>query len=145
MNPMCPVSLAKIDENAARLNAGQAVILLLLFLFSPPLQWLILIVTADFGIRGFWQAKYSPFAAISRKSIAVLKLKPVMVDAAPKVFAARIGFVFSCLLIACWLLHVHAAALVIGLMFAVCALLEAAFRFCVACKMYPIVCKLTAK
>jgi len=140
MNAMCPVSFQKIDENVARANAAQAVVLLLLFLFSP-WKWLILIVAADFCIRGFWQPKYSLFAAISRKIIALLKVKPVVVDAAPKIFAARIGCLFSCLLIACWLFNLNAAALIIGLMFAVCALLEAAFRFCVACKMYPFICK----
>lgn len=139
MNAMCPVSFKKIDENVVRANATQAVILLLLFLFSP-WKWLILIVAADFCVRGFWQAKYSLFAAISRKIIALSKIEPVLVDAAPKIFAARIGFLFSCLLIVCWLLHLGAAALIIGLMFAACALLEAAFRFCVACKLYPFIC-----
>jgi hypothetical protein len=135
------VSFEKIDENVARINAAQAVVLLLLFLFSP-WKWLILIVAADFCVRAFWQPKHSLFVMISRKIIALLKLKPVLVDAAPKIFAARIGFLFSCLLTACWLLHLQAAALIIGLMFAVCALLEAAFRFCVACKMYPLICKI---
>ncbi len=142
MNPMCPVSFEKINENVARINAAQAVVLLLLFLFSP-LKWLILIVAADFCIRAFWQPKYSLFVVISKKIIALLKLKPVLVDAAPKIFAARVGSLFSCLLTVCWLLHLGTAALIIGLMFAVCALLEAAFRFCVACKMYPLVCKIT--
>jgi hypothetical protein len=141
MNAMCPVSFHKVNENAARLNAAQTVVLLLLFLFSS-WKWLILIVAADFCIRGFWEAKYSPFANISKGILALLKIQPVLVDAAPKIFAARIGFLFSCLLIACWLLHLNAAALIIGLMFAACAALEAAFRFCVACKMYPLVCKI---
>ena len=66
MNAMCPVSFEKIDENIARLNAVQAVALLLLFLFSP-WKWLILIVAADFCIRSFWQPKYSLFALVSRK------------------------------------------------------------------------------
>ncbi len=142
MNPMCPVSFEKVDENVARINAAQAVVLLLLFLFSP-LKWLILIVAADFCIRAFWQPKYSLFVVISKKIIALFKLKPVLVDAASKIFAARVGFLFSCLLTICWLLHLSITALIIGLMFAVCALLEATFRFCVACKMYPLVCKIT--
>ncbi|WP_417910284.1 DUF4395 domain-containing protein [Candidatus Electronema sp. PJ] len=143
MSAMCPVSFIRIDENVARLNAVQVVVLLLLFLFSP-LPWLILIVAADFSIRGFWQAKYSPLANISTKIIALLQIKPSMVDAAAKIFAARIGFLFSCLLIICWLFQLDTAALIIGLLFAACAALEAGFRFCVACKMYPFVCKLTA-
>jgi hypothetical protein len=143
MNAMCPVSFEKIDENAARLNAAQAVVLLLFFLFSP-WKWLILIAAADFCVRSFWQPKYSLFAMISRKIIVLLKLKPVTVDAAAKIFAARVGFLFSCLLTVCWLLNFGTAALIIGLLFTACAVLEAAFRFCVACKMYPLVCKLTA-
>jgi hypothetical protein len=142
MNAMCPVSFEKIDENVARINAAQAVVLLLFFLFSP-WKWLILIVAADFCVRSFWQPKYSLFVMISRQIIALLKLKPVLVDAAPKIFAARIGFLFSCLLTVCWLLHLGTAALIIGLMFAGCAFLEAAFRFCVACTMYPLVCTMT--
>lgn len=141
MNSMCPVSFEKIDENIARLNASQAVLFLLLFLFSP-WKWIILIVAADFCIRGFWQPKYSLFAMISKKIITLTKLKPVFVDVAPKIFAARIGFFFCFLLTAAWILNQNAAAWIIGLMFAACALMEAAFRFCVACRIYPIVCKI---
>ncbi len=143
MNAMCPLSFKKIDENAARINAAQAVLFILLFLFSP-LKWLILIVTADFFVRGFGMSECSLFAKISKKILELAKVKPVMTDAAPKIFAARIGFLFSCMLTACWILNWHFAALLIGLMFAACAFLEAAFRFCIACKMYPLVCKISA-
>lgn len=141
MSAMCPVSFQRIDENLARLNAAQAAVLLLLHLFSP-WKWIILIVAADFCVRGFWQPQRSLFALISRRLAALMRLKPVFVDAAPKVFAARLGFFFSFLLTAAWLLHQTAAAWIIGLLFAACALMEAAFRFCVACRMYPLVCKM---
>lgn len=132
---MCPVSFEKINENVARANASLAVVLLLVFLFSP-MKWIILIVAADFFIRGFLKAAYSPFAAVSKKLLTLFNVQPVMIDAAPKIFAARVGFLFSCLLTVCWLLHLDTAAMIIGLMFTVCALLE-------ACKMYPLVCKIT--
>lgn len=143
MNAMCPVSFVKVNENAVRITAAQAVLAIFLFLFSP-LKWVILIVAADFFVRGFGQPKYSPFAKVSKKILELVKVKPVMTDAAPKIFAARIGFLFSCLLTACWILDLSFAALIIGLMFAACAFLEAAFRFCIACKMYPLVCKIKA-
>ena len=142
MRGMCPISFKKIDENVVRINAAQAVLFILLFLFSP-LKLIILVVTADFFARGFKMPEYSLFAKVSRKILALAKVKPVMTDAAPKIFAARIGFLFSCMLTACWILNQSFAALLIGLMFAACALLEAAFRFCIACKMYPLVCKIT--
>ncbi|MCW5198342.1 DUF4395 domain-containing protein [Desulfobulbus sp. F4] len=141
MNEMCPISLEKINENVARANAALTVALLLIFLFSP-LKWLIVFVAADFCIRGFFGATYSPFAQISKNVLAMLNIQPVLVDAAPKIFAARIGFLFSCLLTACWLLDQKTAALIIGMIFTACALLEVAFRFCLACKMYPLVCKI---
>lgn len=143
MSSMCPVSFVKVNENAVRITAAQAVLAILVFLFSS-WKWVILIVTADFFARGFGMPEYSLFAKISRKTLDLVKIKPVMTDAAPKIFAARTGFLFSCLLTACWLLNLDFAALLIGLMFAACAFLEAAFRFCVACKMYPLVCKITA-
>ena len=142
MNAICPVSFEKVNENAVRITAIQTVLAILLFLFSS-WKWIILIVTVDFYLRGFGKAKYSPFAWISKKLLVPLKSKPVMIDAAPKIFAARIGFLFSCMLFVCWLFNLTIAALIIGIMFAACAFLEAAFRFCVACKMYPFVCKLT--
>jgi hypothetical protein len=141
MNAWCPVSFQKVNENAARLNAALTVAFLLVFLFSP-WKWCILIVAADFFVRGFWEPKYSLFATISKNILALLKVKPVMVDAAAKIFAARIGFLFSCLLTAAWLLNLNTAALIIGLLFAACAALESGFRFCVACKIYPFVCTL---
>ncbi len=141
MNAMCPVSFEKINEHATRITAVLTVLTLLLFLFSP-WKWIILIITADFYLRGFGKREYSPFARISKIILAALKSKAVMIDAAPKIFAARLGFIFSCMLVACWVLNLSVAALIIGLMFAAFAFLEAAFRFCVACKMYPLVCKL---
>lgn len=142
MNAMCPLSLEKINENAVRINAGLAAASILLFLFSS-WKWIILIVAADFFIRGFLEAKYSLFASISKKVLTLAKSEPVLTDAGPKIFAARIGFLFSCFLTVAWLLNLPVAALIIGLIFTACALLEAIFRICVACKMYPFVCKIT--
>lgn len=143
MNAMCPLSLEKINENAVRINAGLTTASILVFLFSS-WKWIILIVAADFFIRGFLETKYSLFANISKKILVLSKSKPVMTDAGPKIFAARIGFLFSCFLTLAWLLNLPVMALIIGLIFTACALLEAVFRFCVACKMYPLVCKMTA-
>ena len=142
MNAMCPVSFEKVNENIARVTAVQTVLTILIFLFSP-WKWIILIVTADFYIRGFWKPEYSLFAWISKKILLPFKIKPAMIDAAPKIFAARVGFIFSCMLLICWVFNLTIVALIIGVMFAACAFLEAAFRFCVACKMYPLVCRFT--
>lgn len=137
MNIMCPVSFTRINENAVRVNAALAFLSILLFLLTP-WKWIILIVGADFFIRGFLNPQYSLFANISKQLLALFKVKPVMVDAGPKLFAAKIGFFFCCLLTAAWIFSLERTALIAGAMFMICAALEAVFKFCVACQMYPL-------
>ncbi|MCI5157780.1 MAG: DUF4395 domain-containing protein [Candidatus Electrothrix sp. AUS1_2] len=138
MNLMCPVSFKQINENAVRINAALAFLFILLFLLTP-WKWIILIVGADFFIRGFLNPQYSLFANISRNILTVLKVKPVMVDACPKIFAAKIGFLFCCLLTVSWTFALERTALIAGAIFMTCAALEALFRFCVACRIYPLI------
>jgi hypothetical protein len=138
MNLMCPVSFKLVNENAVRINAALALVSIALFLFTP-WKWIILIVAADFFIRGFLNPKYSLFANISKTIIAAFKIKPVMVDTCPKIFAAKIGFLFCCVLTVSWLLNLGMVGLIAGSMFMACAALEAVFKFCVACGIYPFI------
>ena len=144
MNLMCPVSFKQINENAVRINATLALLSILLFLITP-WKWIILIVGGDFFIRGFLNPQYSLFAIISKSVLSFLKVKPVMVDACPKIFAAKIGFFFCCLLTASWLFALERTALIAGAIFMTCAALEALFRFCVACQLYPFIYRLQEK
>ncbi|MCI5139092.1 MAG: DUF4395 domain-containing protein [Candidatus Electrothrix sp. AR1] len=138
MNLMCPVSFKQINENAVRINAALAFLSILLFLLTP-WKWLILIVGADFFIRGFLNPQYSLSANISKNLLPLLKVKPIMVDACPKLFAAKIGFLFCCLLTASWIFALERTALIAGAIFMTCAALEAVFKFCVACQIYPLI------
>ncbi|MCI5166807.1 MAG: DUF4395 domain-containing protein [Candidatus Electrothrix sp. GM3_4] len=138
MNLMCPVSFKQINENAVRINAALAFMSLLFFLITP-WKWVILIIAGDFFIRGFLNPQYSLFANISKKLLPLLKVKPVMVDACPKIFAAKIGFLFCCLLTVSWIFSLGRTALIAGAIFMTCAALEAVFKFCVACQIYPII------
>jgi hypothetical protein len=135
---MCPVSFKQINENAVRINAALAFLSILLFLLTP-WKWIILIAGGDFFIRGFLNPQYSLFANISKKLLPLLKVKPVMVDACPKIFAAKIGFLFCCLLTVSWIFSLERTALIAGVIFMTCAALEAVFRFCVACQIYPLI------
>jgi hypothetical protein len=62
-----------------------------------------------------------------------------MVNAGPKVFAAKIGFVFCCAISTFYLLNFPLISMAFGLIFSMCAALEALFRFCIACKIYPFI------
>ncbi|CAK8718473.1 DUF4395 domain-containing protein [Candidatus Electrothrix aarhusensis] len=138
MNLMCPVSFKQINENAVRINAALAFLSILFFLITP-YKWVILIIAGDFFIRGFLNPQYSLFANISKKILPLLKVKPIMVDAGPKIFAAKIGFLFCCLLTVSWIFSFGRTALIAGAIFMTCAALEAVFKFCVACQIYPLI------
>lgn len=140
MELMCPISLKSVNERVAQINAALTVAVVVLFLFTPNI-WLITILGADFLIRGFLNPTYSFFSALSKAIVRLFKIRPVMVDSGPKRFAAKIGFIFCCLLALLELSGSHVPGVVIGLIFAFFAALEAMFRLCVACKIYPLVCK----
>jgi len=135
---MCPISLKQINERAVQINAALAILFMALFFFTP-YKWLILILSIDFLIRGFFSPSYSFFGAISRTILRIFKIKPLLVNAGPKIFAAKIGFIFCCLIGVFYLLDYQAISHTIGYIFIFFASLEAVFRFCVACKIYPFI------
>ncbi len=62
-----------------------------------------------------------------------------MINAGPKIFAAKIGFLFCCVIALFSLLGFHGTSLVVGSIFIFFAALEALFRFCLACRIYPLI------
>ena len=144
MAEVCPISYDLINEKVARVNGLKTVALLLIFILSPEeshIKAIILFLGLDFLIRGFFNAKYSPIAAASKKILQVLNIKPQMTNAGPKKFAAKLGFIFSVLVALLYYFGQHNLAIYIAAMFAFFAFLEGAFGFCVACKVYPILLK----
>ena len=140
MSEACPISFNRIDENVARINGALTVATLALAVFGG-LHWLLPLLGADFFIRGFLEPKYSLFAAISRKALAALKATPRMTNAGPKIFAARLGFVFCVLISILYFAGYDRTANLFACVFMLFAFLEAAFGFCVACKVYPLLLK----
>lgn len=141
-NAICPISTNKIDEHIARLNATFTVLLITALILTNN----ILIATfllVDFTLRGTENSKYSILSIFSKFIINLLGLKKKPVNSGPKVFAARIGIVFSLLVILFSILNLQTAALAFASIFGVCAFLESALGFCVACRIYPFVYKFT--
>lgn len=139
---ICPINNKKADENVARSNAALTVLLLVSFQVSAN-PFIALFLLVDFVLRGFEQASYSPLAFVSRKIVSVLSLQPKVINAGPKFFAAKIGAVFSLSMLVSTLLGLNQLAFVISAVFGVCAFLEAAIGFCLACKIYPYTHQLT--
>ena len=141
-NAICPISTNKIDEHIARLNATFTVLLITALILTNN----ILIATfllVDFTLRGTENSKYSILSIVSKLIVNSLGLKKKPVNSGPNVFAARIGIVFSFLVVLFSILNLQTAALAFASIFGVCAFLESAFGFCVACRIYPFVYKFT--
>jgi len=138
---ICPISNKRINERVARLNATFTVLLLLSFVltFNP---FLIAFLAVDFLLRSTGFSKYSVLGFFSRNIVKKLSLNENLINAGPKIFAARIGFLFSVFILSFFLsgfiIPVYILAAVLGLF----SFLEAAFGLCVACEIYPFVYKL---
>ena len=140
MKKMCPISSHQVNEAAVRINAALAVFFIIIFFFTP-YKWIILILSIDFFMRGFLNPSYSFYGAISETILTAFKVKPTMMNAAPKIFAAKIGFIFCCMIAASYLLKFYGISMIIGSIFAFFAALESVFKFCVVCKIYPFIYK----
>ena len=140
----CPISGRQRDNTTARVVAGLAFVaagaaLVMGLLASPRGAAVVsVLLLADFIIRAFFLPKYSLLAVLGRSIVSGLGLPRRMVDSAPKVFAARIGVVFT---LAAAVLYgasaVGAATVVLGVLL-LCAGLEALFGFCLGCWLYSL-------
>ena len=140
-NAFCPISFKKIDEHVARLNGFFTVVLLVVFLLTSNI-FPVLFLIADFFVRSIEKPQYSPLAIVSKFLLKQLKVNPLLINAGPKIFAARIGLLFAVLVTLSSVLGFTTTAVVFTLIFGICALLEAAVGFCVACRIYPLVYRL---
>lgn len=140
MPEVCPISTIRIDEKAARMNAFITLLLVIVFIYTSH-KWVIFLLVIDFLIRGFIEPKYSIMSKISKFILGLLGIKPQTVDAVPKIFAAKIGFICCLVMAALYLLGFMLAAHIIGWMLIVFAFFEAVMGYCVGCKLYALLCK----
>lgn len=139
-NAFCPISYKKIDEHVARLNGFFTVGLLVVFLITGSVLPLLFLVV-DFLARGLEYPKWSLLAQLSKQILSGVQVKPKLVNAGPKLFAARVGLLFSVMAAISTIAGWDVATYVIVFIFGICAFLEAAVGFCVACRIYPFLYK----
>ena len=80
-----------------RLVAFFTLSLMVAGLFSS-LKWVALFLCLDFFVRGFTDWPVSPLRALAKSIVKTLHLPPKMINAGPKIFAARIGCIFTALI-----------------------------------------------
>lgn len=136
MNAFCPVTDKRINENVTRLNAVFTLVLTGIFVATQNIIPIVFLAT-DFLFRAFDQSRYSLIAISSRGIAKYLSLSQVLINAGPKIFAARIGLIFSILILISYSVNLNVVAFTIAVTLVFFSFLEAAFGICVACRIYP--------
>ncbi|HLP05393.1 MAG TPA: DUF4395 domain-containing protein [Paludibacter sp.] len=137
----CPISNRKIDEHVARLNGAFTLLFLGLFFATGHVSALF-VLFVDFFLRSGKFFRYSLFSFFSRNITAAISLKPTLINAGPKIFASRIGLLFSLVLLVGFIFGATNTTLIVGAILGACAFLESVLGYCVACQVYPFVHKL---
>lgn len=136
----CPINYKKADQNVMRVLAGLVTLIGLLFILSFQIL-LLLILLYDFLVRIFSYQKISPLFQISRFFAKLARLKKYEVDAGPKLFASKLGFLFVSSTAIMFLLGYPLVVIMIMFLLVCCAFLEAAFGYCVGCEIYMLLKK----
>jgi hypothetical protein len=132
---ICPVSPDRLDENRVRVTALGVVFIMGSFFITG--IWLFpALLFVDFFIRAFTRLPYSLLSWIAHVMIKLMGTRPVLIDKAPKVFAARIGFILTLLTTMGALLNWFLLAYLAGGVLVIFAFLECGLNFCMGCWVY---------
>ncbi|MCF6366785.1 MAG: DUF4395 domain-containing protein [Bacteroidales bacterium] len=131
---ICPISSQQINENASRVTASVIAILVILFIVTQNV-WILTFVLFDFSFRIFKKVKFSPVSCFVRRFYNLAKLPTKLVDKAPKVFAARLGFLMTVVSFGLFFFLPLTATIIAGVL-AVFILADALFNFCIGCIIY---------
>ncbi len=134
----CPISDKKVNEKVIRMNALFTV-LIIITLSALPNVFLALFLTVDFFLRAFDFGNLSLVGISSKNIVKLFSVNTHLINAGPKIFAARIGLVLSSLLALSFVLNLNILTYTLSGIIGLFAFLEFAFGLCVACKIYPYV------
>ena len=136
-NLICPVSPLRINETTARLTGFLMATLLTLYLATGNLIF-VLVSAADYAIRAFTTLPASPASWLAAQLGQRLHLPVRPIDKAPKIFAARVGFVCALTIVGLYPLH-RPSSRGVAVMLLSFALLESVLNVCVGCLVYTYV------
>jgi hypothetical protein len=98
-------------------------------------SYFLFAIAIDYFIRAATPAKYSPFSWVASKIVDTFNLGDHLIDKSPKIFAARVGFLFA-FTAAVLSFSYPTASLIVALSLMGFALLESVFDLCVGCIVY---------
>ncbi len=135
-NTFCPISDKRVNSAVVRTNALINVILLLVFLITQNM-YIAFFLLADFLVRVMNFPKFSVTGIAARRMVTALGIRGKTENAGPKIFAARIGLIFTLLISGSLLLGYPLFSLGAAAVLTFFSFLEGAFGICVACMIYP--------
>jgi hypothetical protein len=141
ISTLCPISDKKVHALLPRINATITFSLLVVYLLTGSI-FIPLLLALDFLLRASDFGSYSLISITSRHTIRLFEINGNLINAGPKLFAARIGFLFVLSVTVAQLAGFHTPAQIIASILALFSFLEAAFGFCLACEIYPFVYRL---
>jgi hypothetical protein len=135
---ICPVSPERVDENRVRATAMGVVLVMGIFFVTGNTLFPALLAV-DFFIRAFTRLPYSPLSWLGHIMVKSLGTNPVPIDKAPKVFAARIGFLLTVIITIASLLNLALLTYIVGATLVLFAFLECGLNFCMGCWVYTVI------
>jgi len=134
---LCPISQERIAENTVRITGFLITTFILCYLLF---NWhgLLWIITLDYAIRAFTSYPYSPLSWLAKQISNLFQLPGKTIDKAPKIFAARVGFLFSFAGLILTFFFPMAANLVLGTL-CLFAYFESVGNLCMGCLIYTYV------
>jgi hypothetical protein len=130
---VCPVSVERLNKRACRVGAILTAALLVLFFMTS--WWpVIAFVVLDYVIRVFTK-QTAHVALLANGIVRALRISPVPMDKAPKVFAWRVGFLMAVATVAVLPFSVTASRYV-ALALAAFNILDGVCNVCVGCIIY---------
>lgn len=134
-NLVCPISDQRVNEYVIRINALLTVGFVLLGFLTNSTVIFVFLMT-DFFVRAFTEARFSPISVISKAMSNTINLPTKMIDKAPKIFAARLGFIMTTAITGLFVFDLKAASIVVSSVLIFFATLEVVFALCVGCLIY---------
>lgn len=132
---ICPVSEERVNERVVRCNALITIILVSVSILLNS-TFLLFFLVADFFIRAFTSMPTSPVSYISKQVVSWLRLEIKAIDKAPKIFAARLGFLMSAAILVLYISGYFIASVVVAGILILFAFLELSIGFCAGCFIY---------
>ena len=141
MSPSCPISDMRMNEKSIRIGAGFVLLLAVSGVILHNVG-IFIVLAVDFFIRGFTRYQISPVSFISKLLVNVFAFKPNWVNAGPKIFATKIGFLFCLTVSILYFKNLYLPGDIVAAVLCVCAGLESFFSVCLGCHFYTILLNL---